>query len=141
MWLPWPIQAGPIVFDVMRGTASLPTDVIAENICLLLTNAIDKCPVKVDHVTALFSKNAPVYRTPGSVLEELRLAYADIPSSMDTDDVARIMEKLKEYGYMEAVQWTGVGTNKPEKAGRLPWSRTTTVYRYADRDDGDTLDI
>ncbi|MCM8733184.1 hypothetical protein M5E06_03100 [Azospirillum sp. A1-3] len=131
-----------IVFDVMRGTASLPTDVIAENICLLLVNAIDKCPVKVEHVTALFSNDAPAYRTPDSVLDELRLAYTDTPSSMHPDDVARIMEKLKEYGYMEAAQWTGVDTGKPKKKGWIPsWEKTTTAYRYADRDDGDTLDI
>lgn len=130
-----------VIFDVMRGTASLPADVIADNICLLLANAIEKCPVETKHVAALFSNDAPVYRTPDSVLDELRMAYTDIPASTHPDDVARIMEKLKEYGYMEAAQWTGVGTKKPERAGRLSWSRTTTAYRYADRDDGDTLDI
>lgn len=130
-----------VIFNVMRDTASLPTDVIADNICLLLVGAIDKCPVKVEHVKPLFQRDAPVYRTPASVLDELRLAYTDIPPLAEPDDVARIMERLAEHGYMAAAQWTGVGTNKPEKAGMLNWGRTTTVYRYIDRDDGDTLDI
>ncbi len=130
-----------IVFDVMRGTASLPTDVIAENICLLLTNAIDKCPVKVEHVVALFAKDAPVYRSADSVLDELRLAYADISPDTKADDVAKLIEKLQVYGYIAIEQWTGVGTGNPRKADWIGWSKTTPAYRYAYRDDGDTIDI
>ena len=130
-----------VIFKVMKDTASLPTDVIADNICLLLARSIDKCPVKVEHVEPLFQRDTPVYRTPASVLEELRLAYDDISRLTDAGDVARIMERLTAYGYMAAAEWTGVGTNKPEKAGMLSWGKTTTAYRYIDRDDGDTLDI
>ncbi|PWC33616.1 patatin-like phospholipase family protein [Azospirillum sp. TSO35-2] len=130
-----------VIFDVMRSTVSLPTDVMAQNICLLLQNSIKPCPVKIDHAKALFLEDAPIYRTPASVLDELLLTFSDIPRDTSPDDVARIMEKLKEYRYMEVSWWTGVGTDTPRKAGWAPWSETTAAYRYTDRDDGDTLDI
>ena len=130
-----------VIFTVMRDTASLPTDVMAENICLHLTNSIAACPVKVADAKALFLKDAPAYRTPASVLDELKLAYpgASLPGTLD--NVSRIMEKLQKHGYLADCQWTGVGTDKPKKSSWPHLQATTKAYRYADRDDGDTLDI